>query len=217
MADRVQRFCATIGAVMSKRFFEIAFSDDVLAIQKERGSRRLYERAGFGTGNEALLSDAESDFIESRDGFYLASVGAAGWPYIQFRGGPRGFLRVIDRKTIAFADFRGNRQYISAGNVNGNGKVALFLMDYAGRRRLKILATAGISDDPDLIRSLSDPSYRARIERAFVFKIDAFDWNCPQHITERFTIEEIREMVRPLNEGIERLEREVERLKRGEK
>lgn len=202
---------------MSNRFFEIAFSDDVLAVQGALGSRRIYERAGNSRASGAALSEAETDFIEARDGFYLANIGASGWPYVQFRGGPRGFLKAIDTKTIAFADFRGNRQYISTGNVKGNGKVALFLMDYANRRRLKILATASVSEDPELIRSLTDDGYGARVERAFVFKVDAFDWNCPQHITERYTIEEVREMVRPMYEEIERLEREVERLKRGGK
>ena len=139
------------------------------------------------------LTWQEQSHIENRDGFYLASVGTNGWPYMQFRGGPKGFLKVIDDHTLAYADFRGNGQYISAGNFQDNQKTMLFLMDYPNKRRLKIWATAEVldpADRPELARQLVIPSYDARVERILIFKVEAFDWNCPQHITPRFTAAE---------------------------
>ncbi|MBI4468738.1 MAG: pyridoxamine 5'-phosphate oxidase family protein, partial [Acidobacteria bacterium] len=149
------------------------------------------------------LSFAEADFIAERDGFYLATVGENGYPYVQFRGGPKGFLKMLDPKKLAYADFRGNMQYISVGNLNGNDTAALILMDYANRRRLKIFAHIEVveaEDAPELIAQLQDTAYNAQIERAMVLHVEAFDWNCPQHITPRYTIEEIRELNAPLNE-----------------
>jgi uncharacterized protein len=202
---------------MSNKFYDITFTEDVKAAQEHYGSRRQYERMrSFGDRN-AVLSDAEFDFIEQRDGFYMATVGADGQPYIQFRGGNAGFLKVLDEKTIAFADFRGNLQYISVGNLRGeNKKTALFLMDYENRRRLKILAETEVKDAseaPELIAKLKDENYEAKIERAIIFHVKAFDWNCPQHITPRYTLDEIRLMVQPLNDHIEKLEKEIEQLK----
>ena len=146
----------------------------------------------------------------------MATVGEQGQPYIQFRGGRRGFLKVLDEKTLGFADFRGNLQYISVGNVRENKKVALFLMDYANRARLKILAEAEVKDileAPELIENLVDSDYTAKIERFIVLHVRAFDWNCRQHITPRYTLEEIRLMIQPLNEHIQKLEKEIEKLK----
>lgn len=199
---------------MSK-FHKIAFTPNVKAVQSEFGTRSIYERSDSAKEVRAELTGAEFDFIEQRDGFYLATAGETGWPYVQYRGGPRGFLKVIDARTIGYADFRGNRQYISVGNLRGNDKAALFLMDYANRRRLKILARARVDDDPELIRSLRHEDYKAKIERAVILDVEAFDWNCPQHITPRYTMDEVEAMVRPVYEHIEKLEKEIELLKRG--
>ena len=200
---------------MAKNFAEIAFTESVKAQQQKYGSRRSYARMeAQARGNE--ISANEAEFIAERDSFYLATVGANGFPYVQFRGGPRGFLKVLDAKTLAYADFRGNMQYISVGNLTGNDKAALILMDYANRQRLKIYARIEVieaKDNPELIAQLQDASYEAQIERAMVLHVQAFDWNCPQHITPRFTIEEIRELNAPLYEHIAKLEAELAQLK----
>jgi len=176
---------------MPKAFGRIAFTPGVRAFQARHGVRRRdggLDEPGDERG--AALTEAEAAFVGARDGFYQATVGEDGWPYVQFRGGPPGFLRVLDARTIAYADFRGNMQYISAGNLSRDGRVALILMDYAHRRRLKLFGRARLvdaADDPALVARLEDPGYRARIERAVVISVEAFDWNCPQHITPRFT------------------------------
>lgn len=200
---------------MAKNYAEIAFTSAVRAEQEKHNSRRQYERMEkIARGTE--LSFAEVDFIEARDSFYIATSGQNGYPYVQFRGGPPGFLRVLDSQTIGYADFRGNRQYVSVGNLKDNDKAALILMDYPNRRRLKIYARIRIfeaQDAPELIRKLEVPGYDATIERAMILKIDAFDWNCPQHITQLYTMDEIRQMLVPFNEQIARLEKEIEILK----
>lgn len=201
---------------MPNKFHDIAFTPSVKEAQKHYGSRKHFAKFEAGADKNYLLTDAENDFIEQRDGFYMATTGEIGQPYIQFRGGPAGFLKVLDERTLGYADFRGNLQYISVGNLSLNNKAALFLMDYANQRRLKILAEVEIhdaADGPDLVEKLADPTYDAKIERAVILHVRAFDWNCPQHITPRFTIKEVREMVRPMNEHIEKLEREIEQLK----
>ncbi|MBC8162219.1 MAG: pyridoxamine 5'-phosphate oxidase family protein, partial [Roseiflexaceae bacterium] len=181
---------------MAKNFAQLAFTASVKAEQEKYGSRRQYERMEkFERGTE--LSFAEADFIRGRDSFYLATVGEDGQPYVQFRGGAPGFLNVLDKQTMAYADFRGNLQYISVGNLAKNNRAALILMDYANRQRLKIFARIDVveaADAPELIERLRDPDYQATIERAMVLRVEAFDWNCPQHITPRYTIEEIRVM-----------------------
>lgn len=201
---------------MAKNFAEIAFTESVKAQQEKYGSRRQYARMEqIERGTQ--FSDAEIDFIEARDGFYLATVGEEGQPYIQFRGGPPGFLKVLDEKTLGYADFRGNLQYISVGNLQQNNRAALFLMDYAHQARLKIFVTIEVieaKENPELTAKLTMPDYQAKIERAMILHLEAFDWNCPQHITPRYTIEEIRKIVAPLNEHIEKLEREIEILKK---
>jgi predicted pyridoxine 5'-phosphate oxidase superfamily flavin-nucleotide-binding protein len=177
---------------MAHKFAEIAFTPGVQAVQEEMGSRRGYARLLGGAAHHDRLGENEADFIGARDSFYLASVSETGWPYIQHRGGPKGFVRVLDETTIGFADFSGNRQYVTAGNVAGNDRVSLFLMDYPNRTRLKILGHArqiGLKDEA--LERLIVPGYRARVERGFIVTIAAFDWNCPQHITPRFTIDEI--------------------------
>jgi predicted pyridoxine 5'-phosphate oxidase superfamily flavin-nucleotide-binding protein len=162
------------------------------------------------------LTEDETEFIKGRDSFYLATVSEPGQPYVQFRGGPPGFLKVLDPKTLGYADFRGNLQYISTGNLSVNDRAALILMNYPNQQRLKILARVEIKDAqdaPELISKLQMPDYKAKIERALILHVEAFDWNCPQHITPRFTIEEIKAMNQPLYEHIEKLEAEIIRLK----
>ncbi len=162
------------------------------------------------------FTEAEEMFIAERDSFYLASVSQTGWPYIQHRGGPAGFLRVLDPVTLGFADYRGNRQYLSLGNIADNDRVALILMDYPRRRRLKILAhmTAhALAEKPALAAQLATPGYRGRPERAFTLQLQAFDWNCPQHITPRFTAEEIGAASAPLHERLAALQAENARLR----
>ncbi|MBK6314292.1 MAG: pyridoxamine 5'-phosphate oxidase family protein [Blastocatellia bacterium] len=200
---------------MARNFAEIAFTDAVKAQQEKHGSRRSYARMeAVQQGTD--IGFAEAEFIAERDGFYLATVGANGYPYVQFRGGPAGFLKVLDHATLGYADFRGNLQYVSVGNLTGNDRAALILMDYANRRRLKIYARIEVVDageNPELIARLEDPEYPGKIERAMVLHVEAFDWNCPQHITPRYTVEEIREMNAPLVEHIAKLEAELERLR----
>lgn len=201
---------------MSNKFYDITFTESVKKAQEHYGSRRQYAKSEGGTAKNTALSDAEIDFIEQRDGFYMATVGEQNQPYIQFRGGKRGFLKILDDKTLGFADFRGNLQYISVGNLRKNKKVALFLMDYANQRRLKILAETEIKDAsevPELIEKLRDKDYEAKIERAVILHVEAFDWNCPQHITPRYTLDEIKKMVQPMNDYIEKLESEIAELK----
>ena len=200
---------------MARAFAKIAFTPSVKAAQTRYGSRATY--AGLDTAGDThdVITPREAAFIEARDGFYQASVGEGGWPYVQFRGGPRGFLKVLDERTIGYADFRGNVQYISVGNIAADGRVALILMDYANRRRLKIWGRARIvheDEDPGLLAQLENPAYRARVERAVVITVEAFDWNCPQHIVPRFTEDEIATLLAPLREEIGRLSAENRRL-----
>lgn len=200
---------------MPKNFAEIAFTENVRAQQEKYGSRRSYARMEK-TVRGTELSEAEAEFIAARDGFYMATVGETGYPYVQFRGGPQGFLKVLDAKTLAYADFRGNRQYISVGNLNGNDRAALILMDYAQPRRLKIYARIEVieaKDAPALIAQLQAPEYEAEIERAMILHVEAFDWNCPQHITPRFTLAEVRELNAPLYDYVGKLEAEIARLR----
>lgn len=181
---------------MNKNFTQFAFTDSVKKVQERYGSRKAYARMET-SGDQYRLTEREAEFIQSRDSFYMATVGESGWPYVQFRGGPSGFLKIVDDTTLGYADFRGNRQYISTGNLEVENRVALILMDYANQRRLKIWAEVTITeanDDPELLELLKMPDYQARIERAVLLRIQAFDWNCPQHITPRYTIDEIEQM-----------------------
>lgn len=193
---------------MSRAYYDIAFTPAVRAVQTRMGSRATYAPLDHTDDRRDALTADEAEFIHERDGFYQASVSESGWPYVQFRGGPAGFLKVLDGKTIGYADFRGNVQYISVGNLQGNDRVALILMDYANQRRLKILGHARLVDrreDPALIARLELPHYRASVERAVVITVEGYDWNCPQHITPRFTEAEINVGIAPLHEEIERL------------
>jgi len=176
---------------------DVAFTPAVKAIQEQLGSRRGYARMEQGRGwNRTITSDLAA-FIAERDSLYLGTASADGQPYIQHRGGKRGFLKVLDEQTLAFADFSGNRQYISMGNLSENDRVFVFLMDYPNRRRIKIWGRAEVvEDDPALMERLVDADYDARPERAFVLHLEAWDVNCPQHITPRFTQEEIESVIR---------------------
>lgn len=178
---------------MNQNFTKLAFTASVKQVQERYGSRKSYERMEV-SGDRYVLTERERSYIQARDSFYLASVGENGWPYVQFRGGPAGFLRVLDDTTLAFADFRGNRQYISAGNVSCTGKVALIMVDYPHQERLKIWAEAEVhhaSDAPEWVKRVEMSGYDAVVERVFVLNVQAYDWNCPQHITPRYTAEEI--------------------------
>jgi hypothetical protein len=195
---------------MSHRFADIAFTDAVKAVQEQYRSRSQNERLQRTGGPHDALGDAETAFIAGRDSFYMATVGATGWPYVQHRGGPPGFLKVLGPKTLAFADFRGNTQLVSAGNAVGNERVSLILMDYPHRQRLKLLGRIRFEDasrvDPEILKAAQTPDYRGRVERVAVIEVEAFDWNCPQHITARFTAAEMRSAVQPLLDRIADLE-----------
>jgi len=195
---------------------DIAFSPAVKAEQERRGSRDGYRKmAERGDWANAVTEDLAA-FIAERDSFYFATVNAEGQPYIQHRGGPKGFLRVVDAHTLGIADFGGNRQFISLGNLADSGKVCLFLMDYANQRRVKVWARARVvEDDPALIARLADPGYDAAPERALLFAIEAWDVNCPKHITRRYTEADIAGAARRLQDRIAALEAEIEALRGG--
>jgi len=200
---------------MTYRFLDITATPSVRAAQAANGSREIWERF---SGDRAFdrFTDNEVEFIEARDSCYMATVSESGWPYVQHRGGPPGFLKVLDATTLAFADFRGNRQYISLGNVTADDRVALILMDYPNRTRLKVLAHLEVRDlgaEPELAARLALPGYKARPERAFLLHLETFDWNCPQHITPRFTNAEIEVAVAPLRARLAALEAENRALR----
>lgn len=196
-------------------FLDLASSRSVRAAQAELGSARLWTPGAVDRQFERFTAD-EAAFIAERDSFYMASVSEGGWPYVQHRGGPPGFLKVLDETTLAFADYRGNRQYISVGNLDADDRVALILVDYPRRARLKILAHAervALDADPALLARVRDGDDRARPERIFRLRLAAFDWNCPQHITPRFTEAEIGRAVQPLRDRLEALEIENRQLR----
>lgn len=175
-------------------YFDIAFTAPVQALQEAGGSRASYAKAGARAGGNDLLGAAEIEFIAERDGFYIGSVSETGWPYVQFRGGPPGFARTPDPHTIAWADFRGNQQFMTSGNVLTEDRVSLFFMDYPGQRRLKVfghLSFTPAADDPDLAAALAVPGYRAKVDRIARVAVAAWDRNCPQHIPQRYTIDEL--------------------------
>lgn len=201
---------------MSRAYSDIAFTPAVRAMQTRMGSRSAYAAFDHAEDRRHTLTEQEAGFIGERDGFYQATVGETGWPYVQYRGGPAGFLQVLDARTLAYGDFRGNRQYISVGNLGGNDRVSLMLMDYASRQRLKILGRVRLvseAEDPALIAQLRQPAYRGQIERAVVIDVEAYDWNCPQHITPRFTEAEVEQAVQPLRDELEQLRQELARLR----
>ena len=200
---------------MAKNFGALAFTDSVKALQEKNGSRSSYarmEREKYVDG----LTENEMEFIAQRDSFYMASIGENNFPYIQHRGGPKGFVKVIDAKRIGFIDFRGNMQYISVGNISANNNVALIMVDYPSKTRLKILAKAEVvelKDDPALYDLLDLSEYKFKPERMIVLHIEAYDWNCPQHITPRYTIKDIEDAFAAQRDHIAKLEAEVKELR----
>jgi predicted pyridoxine 5'-phosphate oxidase superfamily flavin-nucleotide-binding protein len=196
-------------------YAKFAFTDAIKALQEQEGSRKGYEKVEKNKVVDGLTGN-EIAFIGERDSFYMASYGENGYPYIQHRGGPKGFVKVIDSKTIGFVDFSGNRQYISTGNIATQTHVALIMISYPHRARLKLYANArivNIGDDEQLFTLLDPAAYKHQPERMIVLDIRAYDWNCPQHITPRYTIEEIQEAFAPQKEYIHRLEEELAALK----
>jgi predicted pyridoxine 5'-phosphate oxidase superfamily flavin-nucleotide-binding protein len=196
---------------MARTFAELAFTQNVKRMQEKMGSRMSYARreARAAQGNlPHTLGPREEAFIAQRDSFYLATVSETGWPYVQHRGGLAGFLRVIDDKSIGFADLSGNRQYVSVGNLASDDRVSLFLMDYPNRVRLKLLGRARVigQDDAKTLDRLTMPEHRSVVERGVVIRIEAFDWNCPQYITQRFTLDEMDAATAPLRQRIAQLE-----------
>jgi predicted pyridoxine 5'-phosphate oxidase superfamily flavin-nucleotide-binding protein len=204
---------------MGRRFAELAFTPAVRKQQQIHGSRHLYERVEQSTDLGDSLGPDEQGFLQASDGFYMASVTETGWPYIQYRGGAKGFLHVLDERTIGFADLRGNKQYISVGNLEHDGRVALFFMDYPHQSRLKILGRAKVHEGTEearkLIEQLRVPEEKSPAERAFVIHVEAFDWNCPQHITPRYTEAELAKALEPMRRRIDALEAENKRLRSG--
>ena len=199
---------------MPHHFAEIAFTPTVKKIQEELGSRTSYARIEDSSeARNHRLSEVEAGFIAARNSLYMATVSETGWPYIQHRGGPTGFVRVFDETTIGFAVFRGNRQYISVGNLTTDNRVSLFFMDYPSKTRLKLFGRTKIIglDDQAMLSRLEMPDYRARVERGFLINVEGFDWNCPQHITERFTRDDVEAMTAPLEARIAELEAEIAR------
>ena len=201
---------------MTNTFGSLVFTPVVKELQQRYGSRRQYERlAAQGTSYQGL-GPAEREFIAERDSFCMASIGSTGWPYVQHRGGPKGFLKILDNQTIAFADYLGNKQYISTGNLLTDDRVALILVDYPRQARLKILGHAKIrerAEAGELLEVVRDEGENTFVERVYVIHLEAFDWNCPQHITPRFTVDEIRTILAPFEERLQALEAENARLR----
>lgn len=202
---------------MSESFYEIAFTPGVKEQQSEHGSRRQYERMETALAGHNKLGADEQRFIALRDSFYMASVSETGWPYIQHRGGPPGFVHILRPDLIGFADLRGNKQYISLGNLKHDDRVALFFMDYPNQTRLKILGHAEIHEHDDiaplLIEQLRTAEPNAIIERAILIRVSGFDWNCPQHITPRYTLAELEQHLTPLRNRLATLETENTKLR----
>ncbi|EHS51204.1 pyridoxamine 5'-phosphate oxidase-related FMN-binding protein [Rhizobium sp. PDO1-076] len=194
---------------MPYHFLEVAVTPSVRAAQADMGADQIW--LGDHDRPSDRFTENEVAFIEQRDSFYIASVSETGWPYVQHRGGAPGFLKVIDDQTLAFADYRGNRQYISTGNFEENDRACLFLMDYPRRARLKMyghVERLALDADPALTERVQDTGYKAKIERIFKIRLEAYDWNCPQHITPRYTQQEVEQAVDPLRQRLAQLEAE---------
>jgi predicted pyridoxine 5'-phosphate oxidase superfamily flavin-nucleotide-binding protein len=201
---------------MAYEFGSLVFTPAVKALQERYGSRRQYARREDSGFAQDGLGPSETQFLAECDSFYMATIGASGWPYVQHRGGAKGFLKVIDPHTMAFADFRGNKQFISTGNLTTDDRVALILVDYPRQARLKVLGHVQIFEGEaakEWIGKVRDPDYDATIERIFVISVEAFDWNCQQHITPRFTEDQIRAILKPFEERFHALVEENEHLR----
>lgn len=203
---------------MTHKFAEVMFTEGVKTVQDQYRTRAQNERLSQYGGPNVDLGEWEMNFIRARDSFYMATVSESGWPYVQHRGGPAGFVKIINNKTIGYADFRGNTQYISMGNLTKHDRVALFFMDYPSRTRLKLLGHArfeDVSNNPELVAKLEVTHYRARIERAVLITVEAFDWNCAQYITPRFTQAEFESVIEPMKERIRELEEQLQQAAEG--
>jgi uncharacterized protein len=197
---------------MTSRFLNLMFSDTVKAAQLANGSRHAYARHDRTAPEADRLTTNEIQFIAARDSFYMASIGDGGWPYIQHRGGPPGFIKILDDRRLGLADFRGNRQNVSVGNLAVDPRAAFFFMDDPNRTRLKLLGhvkAVDLADAPDLANALVDQGYGAKVERGFIVDVEAFDWNCPQHITPRFTLPELAPSIDVLKSRIAELEAQI--------
>lgn len=197
-------------------FGSLVFTPLVKKLQERYGSRRQYERMENSGASQDRFTPFETAFLAERDSFYWATMGSSGWPYVQHRGGPKGFLKVIDDHTLAFGDFRGNKQYITTGNLLTDNRVAMIMVDYPRQARLKILGRVEVLEgEPatDWLDRVRVPGEKTPIERVFVIHVEAYDWNCPQHITPRYTVEEIREGMRSIENRVEALERENNALR----
>lgn len=194
-------------------FSEVVFTDSVKALQQRFGSRASYARIEAKGGFRQSITADLIECIQERDSFYIATANKSGQPYIQHRGGPRGFLKILDNHTLGFADYAGNKQYITVGNLADNDRAFIFLMDYANHRRIKLWGRARVvDDDPELAARLQDLTYDARVERAIIFAVDVWDVNCPQHIVPRYSEAEVESLVRPLRERIVQLEQKIKDL-----
>jgi predicted pyridoxine 5'-phosphate oxidase superfamily flavin-nucleotide-binding protein len=192
---------------------DVAFTPAVKAIQSRHGSRASYARMEQGGSWATTVTSELAAFLAELDMFYLGTANAQGQPYIQYRGGSPGLLKVVNEKTLGFADFRGNRQYITLGNLSENPQAFLFLVDYARRQRIKLWGKARVvEDDPALLEQLRDPTYPGKVERAILFEIEAWDVNCPQHIQQRFSQQQIAPVIEQLQRRIAELEAEVRRF-----
>jgi hypothetical protein len=204
---------------MTSRYLHQLFTPSVKDAQDANGSRQAYARSDAPIGEPDRLTPREEMFISLRDSFYMATNSASGWPYLQHRGGPAGFVKILDEGRLGFADFRGNRQYISLGNLVDDDRASLFFMDYARRARLKVLGrvrSVDLNDHPALAAALVDADYGQKVERGIVIEIDSYDWNCPQHIAPRFTESEIEQIAKPLQARIAELEARLARLSHAE-
>ena len=198
-------------------FGSLVFTPLVKKLQERYGSRRQYERMENSGASQDRFTEFETEFLAGRDSFYMATMGATGWPYVQHRGGPKGFLKVIDDHTLAFADFRGNKQYISTGNLLTDNRVALIMIDYPRQARLKILGRVEIFEGAKAAEWLDRvrmPGEKTVIERVLVIHVEAYDWNCPQHITPRYSVEELREGMKDVEKRVQTLEQENEALRK---
>ncbi len=196
---------------MAHAWHDIAFTDTVKALQETRGSRASYARFEDGPIRGDRIGPNEASFIAARDSFYMASASETGWPYVQHRGGPVGFARILDDQTLGLADFAGNKQYVSLGNLQTDDRVSLFFMDYANRTRLKLYGRASVIDpgETETLARLTLPDYRAKVERGIRIKVEALDWNCPQHITPRYTEAQVAQVVENLTTRVAELEAQV--------
>lgn len=202
---------------MARNYIQTLFNDAMRDLQAQDGSRSAYARMEEGAnGQPDVLTEREHAFIAARDSFYIATITEHGWPYVQHRGGPQGFLAALEGNRLGMADYRGNRQHVSTANIAASSRASLFLMDYPNKRRLKLLANASVvraEEDSALVSRLMPAGYKALPERAYIFDVVGFDWNCPAHITPRFTQEEIAQLLQPLVDERDRLRTEIAALK----